>query len=236
MDSPLISLCTVGGNAVSAFLSWRLQATNACDVTLVWKSGFDQVSQYGISMRYGLSRLSPVSLPPPSEHRTHPGASTDPRSLGMNASNLVTVGASSNSSPPMWATDPPPPGTDGLATYQSYGPPKTPAPYRVPLTTSCCASRPSRTCTTWPPSSSRSSHHNTPASCSTPPARSASRHSSRHDSRRTSCCRWCPRPTLPRSAPASLSIIARARSGLVLPTRILRSRRRSSRTWPRPWR
>ncbi len=52
MDEPLISVCAVGGNAVSAFLSWRLQATNACDVTLVWKSGFDQVSQYGISMRY----------------------------------------------------------------------------------------------------------------------------------------------------------------------------------------
>lgn len=42
----------VGGNAVSAFLSWRLQATNACDVTLVWKSGFDAVAQYGISFRY----------------------------------------------------------------------------------------------------------------------------------------------------------------------------------------
>ena len=43
--------CVVGGNAVSAFLSWRLQATNACDVTLVWKSGFDAVSQYGISFK-----------------------------------------------------------------------------------------------------------------------------------------------------------------------------------------
>jgi hypothetical protein len=41
----------VGGNAVSAFLSWRLQATNACDVTLVWKSGFEAVSQYGISFK-----------------------------------------------------------------------------------------------------------------------------------------------------------------------------------------
>jgi hypothetical protein len=44
--------CAVGGNAVSAFLSWRLQATNACDVTLVWKSQFDSVAQYGISMKY----------------------------------------------------------------------------------------------------------------------------------------------------------------------------------------
>ena len=42
----------VGGNAVSAFLSWRLQATNACDVTLVWKNGYENVSQYGISFRY----------------------------------------------------------------------------------------------------------------------------------------------------------------------------------------
>lgn len=48
----LLNVCIVGGNAVSAFLSWRLQATNACDVTLVWKSGFDAVSQYGISFKY----------------------------------------------------------------------------------------------------------------------------------------------------------------------------------------
>jgi hypothetical protein len=44
-------VCAVGGNAVSAFLSWRLSATNACDVTLVWKSGYDVVSQYGISFK-----------------------------------------------------------------------------------------------------------------------------------------------------------------------------------------
>ena len=44
-------LLIVGGNAVSAFLSWRLQATNACDVTLVWKSGFESVAQYGISFK-----------------------------------------------------------------------------------------------------------------------------------------------------------------------------------------
>lgn len=42
---------SVGGNAVSAFLSWRLQATNACDVTLVWKSGYETVAQYGISIK-----------------------------------------------------------------------------------------------------------------------------------------------------------------------------------------
>lgn len=47
----LMNVVTVGGNAVSAFLSWRLQATNACDVTLVWKSGFDHVAQYGISFK-----------------------------------------------------------------------------------------------------------------------------------------------------------------------------------------
>ena len=43
--------CAVGGNSTSAFLSWRLQATNACDVTLVWKSGYEAVSQYGISFK-----------------------------------------------------------------------------------------------------------------------------------------------------------------------------------------
>lgn len=47
-----MNVCVVGGNAVSAFLSWRLQATNACDVTLVWKSAFDAVYQYGISFKY----------------------------------------------------------------------------------------------------------------------------------------------------------------------------------------
>ncbi|KAH7336174.1 ketopantoate reductase PanE/ApbA C terminal-domain-containing protein [Rhexocercosporidium sp. MPI-PUGE-AT-0058] len=52
MEMELMRVCIVGGNAVSAFLSWRLQATNACDVTLVWKSGFDAVHQYGISFKY----------------------------------------------------------------------------------------------------------------------------------------------------------------------------------------
>jgi hypothetical protein len=47
-----IRFLAVGGNAVSAFLSWRLQATNACDVTLVWKNNFENVAQYGISFRY----------------------------------------------------------------------------------------------------------------------------------------------------------------------------------------
>lgn len=51
-DSELMRVCAVGGNPVSAFLTWRLQATNACDVTLVWKSGFDHVAQYGISFKW----------------------------------------------------------------------------------------------------------------------------------------------------------------------------------------
>ncbi|KAI0019887.1 ketopantoate reductase PanE/ApbA-domain-containing protein [Xylariomycetidae sp. FL0641] len=58
----LMRICTVGGNAVSAFLSWRLQATNACDVTLVWKSGFESVHQYGITFKsasFGNERFKP---------------------------------------------------------------------------------------------------------------------------------------------------------------------------------
>ena len=50
-DGLLMNVCSVGGNPVSAFLSWRLQATNACDVTLVWKSGYEHVAQYGISFK-----------------------------------------------------------------------------------------------------------------------------------------------------------------------------------------
>ena len=59
---PRLKVLSVGGNAVSAFLSWRLQATNACDVTLVWKSGYEHVAQYGISFRsavYGNERFKP---------------------------------------------------------------------------------------------------------------------------------------------------------------------------------
>ncbi|OAA67629.1 Ketopantoate reductase ApbA/PanE [Cordyceps fumosorosea ARSEF 2679] len=61
-DNELMQVCSVGGNPVSAFLSWRLQATNACDVTLVWKSGFEHVSQYGISFKspvFGNERFKP---------------------------------------------------------------------------------------------------------------------------------------------------------------------------------
>ncbi len=50
-DYELMNVVSVGGNAVSAFLSWRLQATNACDVTLVWKSNYETVSQYGIAFQ-----------------------------------------------------------------------------------------------------------------------------------------------------------------------------------------
>ncbi|RYP50657.1 hypothetical protein DL768_003876 [Monosporascus sp. mg162] len=60
--TPRLKILSVGGNAVSAFLSWRLQATNACDVTLVWKSGFEAVSQYGISFKsvsFGNERFKP---------------------------------------------------------------------------------------------------------------------------------------------------------------------------------
>ncbi|KAL7272343.1 hypothetical protein RUND412_004852 [Rhizina undulata] len=63
--TPRLRILSVGGNAVSAFLSWRLQATQSCDVTLVWKSGYEQVSQYGISFRsnkFGNERFKPHSV------------------------------------------------------------------------------------------------------------------------------------------------------------------------------
>ncbi|KAH7359927.1 ketopantoate reductase PanE/ApbA-domain-containing protein [Pyrenochaeta sp. MPI-SDFR-AT-0127] len=71
---PRLRILSVGGNAVSAFLSWRLQATNACDVTLVWKSGFDSVAQYGISFKsalYGNERFKPYSVVRTPEDAAH---------------------------------------------------------------------------------------------------------------------------------------------------------------------
>jgi len=59
MGLELRKYCIVGGNAVSAFLSWRLQATNACDVTLEWKANFQSVAQYGISFKYVHARQVP---------------------------------------------------------------------------------------------------------------------------------------------------------------------------------
>ncbi|KAJ4402723.1 hypothetical protein N0V85_005251 [Neurospora sp. IMI 360204] len=61
-SNELMKVVTVGGNSVSAFLSWRLQATNACDVTLVWKTGYEHVAQYGISFKspvFGNERFKP---------------------------------------------------------------------------------------------------------------------------------------------------------------------------------
>ncbi|GLI77882.1 hypothetical protein PoHVEF18_006178 [Penicillium ochrochloron] len=57
MGRPLMRVCAVGGNAISAFLSWRLQATTSCDVTLVWKQGFESVAQYGVSFKYVCARV-----------------------------------------------------------------------------------------------------------------------------------------------------------------------------------
>ncbi|OAP61356.1 hypothetical protein AYL99_03559 [Fonsecaea erecta] len=59
---PRLRILSVGGNSVSAFLSWRLQATNACDVTLVWKNNYEAVAQYGVSFKsslYGNERFKP---------------------------------------------------------------------------------------------------------------------------------------------------------------------------------
>ncbi|TID19769.1 hypothetical protein E2P81_ATG06937 [Venturia nashicola] len=69
-STPRLRILSVGGNPVSAFLSWRLQATNACDVTLVWKSNFDSVAQYGISMKsatLGNERFKPYAVVPAAE-------------------------------------------------------------------------------------------------------------------------------------------------------------------------
>ncbi|KAF1808587.1 hypothetical protein P152DRAFT_497369 [Eremomyces bilateralis CBS 781.70] len=61
----LIKVCIVGGNALSAFLSWRLQATQMCDVTLVWKNQYETVQQYGVSFKspvFGNERFKPYAV------------------------------------------------------------------------------------------------------------------------------------------------------------------------------
>lgn len=71
---PRLRILSVGGNGTSAFLSWRLQATNACDVTLVWKNGFENVAQYGISFKstlYGNERFKPYSVVRTPEDAAH---------------------------------------------------------------------------------------------------------------------------------------------------------------------
>ncbi|KAI5816632.1 2-dehydropantoate 2-reductase-like protein [Pyronema omphalodes] len=63
--TPRLRVLSVGGNPLSAFLSWRLQATLSCDVTLVWKTSYESVSQYGISFKsskYGNERFKPHAV------------------------------------------------------------------------------------------------------------------------------------------------------------------------------
>lgn len=64
-STPRLRVLSVGGNPLSAFLSWRLQATTSCDVTLVWKTAYESVSQYGVSFKsakYGNERFKPHAV------------------------------------------------------------------------------------------------------------------------------------------------------------------------------
>ncbi|CCG81150.1 putative 2-dehydropantoate 2-reductase [Taphrina deformans PYCC 5710] len=57
-----LRILSIGSNAISAFFSWRLQASQAADITIVWRSHFEAVTQYGISFRsdiYGPDRFRP---------------------------------------------------------------------------------------------------------------------------------------------------------------------------------
>ncbi|KAF8540212.1 ketopantoate reductase PanE/ApbA C terminal-domain-containing protein [Trichophaea hybrida] len=76
-STPRLRVLSVGGNPLSAFLSWRLQATHSCDVTLVWKTTYETVSQYGISFKsskFGNERFKPHAVVrTPEEAGTMPG-------------------------------------------------------------------------------------------------------------------------------------------------------------------
>ena len=60
-----LRVLSIGSNAVSAFVSWRLNASQAADVTLVWRSQCEVVQQYGISFHseiYGHERFRPTRV------------------------------------------------------------------------------------------------------------------------------------------------------------------------------
>ena len=53
----------VGSNAVSAFYSWRLASSKACEVTVVWRRNWQAVQDYGIAFQsnyYGSERWKPA--------------------------------------------------------------------------------------------------------------------------------------------------------------------------------
>ncbi|KAK7208118.1 ketopantoate reductase PanE/ApbA C terminal-domain-containing protein [Myxozyma melibiosi] len=65
VDSSRLKVLSVGSNSISAFLSWRLTASNAADVSLIWKSHYEIVMNYGIafkSQQLGPGRLRPFQV------------------------------------------------------------------------------------------------------------------------------------------------------------------------------
>lgn len=81
MPRRLTRFFIVGDNAVSAFVSWRLQATCSCEVTLVWKNAHESVAKYGLSFRYG----------EPSFFSDLCSCFADQSSLALNGSSLCEV-------------------------------------------------------------------------------------------------------------------------------------------------
>ncbi|KAK9369408.1 ketopantoate reductase PanE/ApbA C terminal-domain-containing protein [Lipomyces kononenkoae] len=64
-DSSRLKVLSVGSNPICAFLSWRLTASNAADVSLVWKTQFDIVYNYGVSFKsdqLGTQRFRPFQV------------------------------------------------------------------------------------------------------------------------------------------------------------------------------
>ncbi|KAK9451214.1 ketopantoate reductase PanE/ApbA C terminal-domain-containing protein [Limtongia smithiae] len=51
MADTRLSVLSVGSSPVSAFVAWRLSTSSAADVSLVWKSQYDIVVNYGISFK-----------------------------------------------------------------------------------------------------------------------------------------------------------------------------------------
>ncbi|KAK9236825.1 ketopantoate reductase PanE/ApbA C terminal-domain-containing protein [Lipomyces kononenkoae] len=64
-ENSRLKVLSVGSNPICAFLSWRLTASNAADVSLVWKTQFDIVYNYGVSFKsdqLGTQRFRPFQV------------------------------------------------------------------------------------------------------------------------------------------------------------------------------
>lgn len=61
-DTSKLRILSVGSNAISAFISWRLSESKACHTTLIWRNRCESVLSEGIRIRssvFGSTKWKP---------------------------------------------------------------------------------------------------------------------------------------------------------------------------------